>query len=242
MIRAMSMVFGLSLVLAVGCGPAAQDQGGAASSDITTKEEQQALTPEGVMADLRAGNERFVAGTLTDRDYIAQMKATASGQYPKAAVLSCLDSRVPVEIVLDQGIGDLFVGRVAGNIDDDAMLGSFEFATAIAGAKLLLVLGHSECGAVKGSIDREAVKSLNLEKLNHLLDDINPAVEAALRPDEERTSANKDLVARAVRENVQMTIDRIREKSPDLVAMEKDGKIKIVGGIYDLATGKISWM
>ena len=110
MIRAMSMVFGLSLVLAVGCGPAAQDQGGAASSDITTKEEQQALTPEGVMADLRAGNERFVAGTLTDRDYIAQMKATASGQYPKAAVLSCLDSRVPVEIVLDQGIGDLFVG------------------------------------------------------------------------------------------------------------------------------------
>ena len=106
----------------------------------------------------------------------------------------------------------------------------------------LLVLGHSDCGAVKGSIDREAVKSLDLDKLNHLLDDINPAVEVALQPGDERTSANKDLVARAIRENVRVTIDRIRQKSPDLVAMEEAGKIKIVGGIYDLATGKISWM
>jgi carbonic anhydrase len=122
------------------------------------------------------------------------------------------------------------------------MIGSFEFATAVAGAKLLLVLGHSDCGAVKGSIDREAVKSLDLDKLNHLLDDLNPAVEAALQPGDERTSADKDLVSRAIRENVRLTIDRIREKSPDLVAMEQAGKIKIVGGIYDLATGKITWM
>jgi carbonic anhydrase len=242
LIRTASSIVAFSLVLLAGCGPAAQDHRGPASSDITTKEEQQALTPDAVMADLRAGNERFVAGSLTDRDYLAQVKATASGQFPKAAVLSCLDSRVPVEIVMDQGIGDLFVGRVAGNIDDDVMIGSFEFATAVAGAKLLMVLGHSDCGAVKGSIDREAVKSLDLDKLNHLLDDINPAVEAALQPNDQRTSANKDLVARAIRENVRMTIDRIREKSPDLAAMEQAGKIKIVGGIYDLATGKITWL
>lgn len=244
MIRTASavVIVGVSLVLVAGCGPAPQDHRVPASSDVTTKEEQQALTPDDVMADLRAGNERFVAGSLTDRDYLAQMKATASGQYPKAVVLSCLDSRVPVEIVLDQGIGDLFVGRVAGNIDDDAMIGSFEFGTAVAGAKLLLVLGHSECGAVKGSIDREAVKSLNLDKLNYLLDEINPAVQAALQPGDERTSANKDLVARAIHENVRLTIDRIRQKSPDLAEMEQAGKIKIVGGIYDLATGKILWM
>ena len=155
MIRMVSAIFGFSLVLLAGCGPGAQDPRNAASGDINTKEEQQKLTPDAVIDDLRAGNERFAAGSLTDRDYLAQVKATASGQYPKAAVLSCLDSRVPVEIVLDQGIGDLFVGRVAGNIDDDAMIGSFEFATAVAGAKLLLVLGHSDCGAVKGSIDRE---------------------------------------------------------------------------------------
>jgi carbonic anhydrase len=242
MTRTVSVILGFSLLLVTGCGPGGQDHRGAASSDITTKEEQQALTPDDVMADLRAGNQRFVAGSLTSRDYLAQMKATASGQYPKAVVLSCLDSRVPVEIVLDQGIGDLFVGRVAGNIDDDVMIGSFEFATAVAGAKLLLVLGHSECGAVKGSIDRKAVKSLQLDKLNHLLDDINPAVEAALQPGDERTSANKDLVTRAIRENVRMTIERIRQKSPDLVALEQAGKIKIVGGIYDLASGKIGWM
>ena len=242
MIRMVSAIFGFSLVLLAGCGPGAQDPRNAGSGDINTKEEQQKLTPDAVIDDLRAGNERFAAGSLTDRDYLTQVKATASGQYPKAAVLSCLDSRVPVEIVLDQGIGDLFVGRVAGNIDDDAMIGSFEFATAVAGAKLLLVLGHSDCGAVKGSIDREAVKSLDLDKLNHLLDDLNPAVEAALQPGDERTSADKDLVSRAIRENVRLTIDRIREKSPDLVAMEQAGKIKIVGGIYDLATGKITWM
>lgn len=242
MIRMVSAIVGFSLVLLTGCGPGAQAPPSTASGDINTKEEQQALTPDAIIDDLRAGNERFAAGSPTDRDYLAQVKATASGQYPKAVVLSCLDSRVPVEIVLDQGIGDLFVGRVAGNIGDDAMIGSIEFATAVAGAKVLLVLGHSDCGAVKGSIDREAVKALGLENLNYLLDDLNPAVEAALQPGNERTSADKDVVSGAIRENVRLTIERIRHKSPDLVAMEQAGKIKIVGGIYDLATGKITWM
>ena len=141
---------------------------------------------------------------------------------------------------MDQGIGDLFVGRVAGNIADDVMIGSFEFATAVAGAKLLVVLGHTECGAIKGSIDREVVKPLDLDKLNQLIDDINPAVETARQPGEERTSANKDLVTRAIHEDVHLTIDRIRDKSPDLAAMEEAGTIKIVGGVYDLATGKIT--
>ena len=200
------------------------------------------MTPDQVLADIKQGNERFVEGRMIARDYQAQVKATAAGQYPKAAILSCLDSRVPVEIVFDQGIGDLFVGRVAGNIEDEAMIGSFEFATSVAGAKLILVLGHSECGAVKGAVDRDIVKELGHENLNELLDHINPAVEAALRPGEERTSKNSDLVDRAVRENVLLTIERIRQASPDLSALEEDGAVKIVGGVYDLATGKIHWL
>jgi len=236
-----SVGLGMLTLALIGCGPADRQPQGELSADIQTQEEQQSMTVEQVIADLKEGNERFVRGQMIARDYQAQVKATAAGQYPKAAVLSCLDSRVPVEIILDQGIGDLFVGRVAGNIEDQTMIGSFEFATSVAGAKLILVLGHSECGAVKGAVDRDLVRELGHENLDALLDHINPAVEAALQPGEERTSNDKDLVDRAIRENVLLTMDRIRQASPDLNEMEANGTVRIVGGVYDLTTGRISW-
>jgi carbonic anhydrase len=214
----------------------------APSADVVTREKQQALTPAQVLEELKAGNERFVRGKLTQRDYLAQVKATAGGQYPKAIVLSCLDSRVPVETVFDQGIGDIFVGRVAGNIADTDMLGSFEFGAAVSGAKLIVVVGHTECGAVKGAIDREGVKELGLKNLDALLVAIDPAVKRSLRPGEERSSKNKDLLERVTRENVLETIAQLRAKSPSLKKMEEDGKIQIVGGIYDVHTGKVTWL
>jgi carbonic anhydrase len=179
---------------------------------------------------------------MIQRDYQAQINATASGQYPMAAVLSCVDSRVPVELVFDQGIGDIFVGRVAGNVEDDIMIGSLEFATGVAGSKLVVILGHSNCGAIKGTIDREAVADLGFDKLNMLIDAIDPAIAATLNDGEERSSSNQDLVDRAIRMNVILTMDRIREQSPDLRIMEEEGTIRIVGAIYDIATGKITWL
>jgi carbonic anhydrase len=215
---------------------------GAGSGDVLTQDEQAALTPDQIIEELKAGNERFVRGALIERDYRAQVKATESGQFPMATVLSCLDSRVPVELVFDQGIGDIFVGRVAGNVEDETMIGSFEFATAVAGSKVIVVLGHTHCGAVKGTIDRVQVEELGLDKLNELIEALEPAVAAVVKEGEDRSSKNKDLVERAIRKNVALTIDRIRERSPDIKAMEEEGKIKIVGAIYDIATGKVIWM
>ncbi len=212
------------------------------SSDTITKEEQAELTPDQVWDNLKKGNENFVKGNLTARDYAAQVKTTSTGQYPEAIILSCLDSRVPVETVFDKGIGDIFVGRVAGNIENADMLGSFEFGTAVAGSKLIVVLGHTSCGAVKGAVDKDAVAELGMENLNELLDNINPAVEGAMKDGEERSSKNSDLVQRSVEENVKLTIERIRTKSETLKNMEAEGKIKIVGGVYDLSTGKVNWM
>ncbi len=212
------------------------------STDVITKYEQSELTPEKVIEGLKAGNERFVEGKLTAIDYNAQVKATSTGQYPEAIILSCLDSRVPVEIIFDKGIGDIFVGRVAGNIENADMLGSFEFGTALAGSKVILVLGHSSCGAVKGAVDYDAVKDLGMENLNHLLENINPAVEASLNEGETRSSKNTELVKRSVEENVKLTIERIRAKSDKLKSLEDGGQIKIVGAVYDLNTGKVEWM
>lgn len=212
------------------------------SSDVITKEEQAGLTPDQALESLKAGNQRFVNNKLTAVDYLAQVKATAKGQYPEAIILSCLDSRVPVEIVFDKGVGDVFVGRVAGNIENEDMLGSFEFGTALAGSKVIVVLGHSSCGAVKGAVDYAAVKEMGMGNLNHLLENINPAVEGAMKEGEERSSANKDLVKRSVEENVKLTVERIRNKSEKLKSLEDEGKIKIVGAVYDLNTGKVNWM
>jgi carbonic anhydrase len=163
------------------------------------------------------------------------MAATATAQHPKAVILSCLDSRVPVELVFDQGIGDIFVGRVAGNIEDEDQLGSMEFATKLAGAKLVMVLGHLRCGAVNGAAD-----GAKLGNLTALLAKIRPAVDAVegFKP-EERNSSNAAFMEKAIEENVRMTVADIRKSSPVLAELEKAGDIKIVGAMYDLNTGKV---
>jgi carbonic anhydrase len=201
-----------------------------------TKEEQSALTPDQVLTDLMAGNVRFVAGKIGDLEIKKRIANSVEGQYPKAVVLSCLDSRVPVELVFDQRIGDIFVGRVAGNIEDVDQLGSMEFATKLAGAKLVFVLGHTACGAVKGACD-----GAKLGNLTALLAKISPAVDAVqgFKP-EERTSKNNKFVEKVIEQNVRQTMANIRKDSPVLAELEASNKIKIVGGIYDLHTGEVT--
>lgn len=202
-----------------------------------TAEQQKSYTPEKVLAELIAGNERFVAGQLTDLNIKASIAASSTGQYPKAVILSCLDSRVPVENVFDQGIGDVFVGRIAGNIETTELLGSFEFATKAAGAKLIMVLGHEACGAAKGACDH-----VEMGNLTALLNQIQPAVKAVEGEfsEDKRNSKNPDYVNRVIEENVKITVADIRKNSPILAEMEKAGQIKIVGGIYSLKDGKVT--
>lgn len=202
-----------------------------------TAEQQKALTPDQVLADLMAGNERYVAGELTDMNIKANIAASAAGQFPKAVILSCLDSRIPVENVFDQGIGDVFVGRIAGNVETTELLGSFEFATKVAGAKLLLVLGHEACGAVKGACDH-----VELGNLTALLDQIQPAVKAVEGEfsEAQKNSKNPEFVNRVIEENVRITLADIRKCSPILAEMEKAGEIKIVGAMYSLKDGKVT--
>ena len=199
---------------------------------LTTAEEQKSAAPDAVLRDLMAGNARFVAGKPRPRDWSAEVKASVGAQYPKAVILSCLDSRVPVEAVFDQGIGDIFVARVAGNVEGEQTLGSMEFATKAAGARLVLVLGHQGCGAVKGSIAR-----VKLGNLTGLLDEIRPAVDAAERQPHRDESELLDL---AVRENVNRTVADIRARSPILAELEKQGAIRIVGAYYSLKDGKVT--
>jgi carbonic anhydrase len=211
-------------------------------TEVTSKAQLEAMSPDDVIADLKKGNEHFVEGKLTNFDYMAQVKNSANGQNPKAVILSCLDSRVPVETIFNQGIGDLFVGRVAGNIETSEQIGSYEFATGIVGSKVIVVLGHTSCGAVKGTIDQNAVSKLGHTNLNALVEEINPAVLMAMKDGDERSSSNTALVNRSVEKNVELTISDIRTQSQTLSNLEKEGAIKIVGAIYDIKTGKVSWM
>ncbi len=202
------------------------------------KEVQSELNPNGVLTDLLEGNNRFMNNDLQSADYKALVKDTISGQFPKAVVLSCIDSRVPVEQVFDQTIGDIFVARVAGNFENTDILGSLEYSCAVAGSKLVLVLGHESCGAVKAACD-----GVELGNITEMLDNITPAVkEAALDFDDDVDSSNKDFVAKTVETNVRLTIERIRQKSGILTEMEDNGEIKIVGGVYSLHTGKVTML
>lgn len=201
-----------------------------------TEEKLFSLTPDKVLSSLMAGNARFAAGETTAQDITARRAAAAKGQHPEAVILSCLDSRVPVEMIFDKGIGDVFVGRVAGNVGDKDQLGSMEYATKLAGAKLVMVLGHTSCGAVKGACD-----DAKLGHLTGLLAKIRPAVKAVKDvPVGQRTSANHAFVNKVATENVRETVANIRRRSPILAGLEKSGQIKIVGGMYDLQTGKVS--
>ena len=198
--------------------------------------EQQALTPQQVLQVLLDGNQRFAAGEGTRRDISARIVAAAEGQFPKAIILSCLDSRVPVEKVFDVSIGDVFVGRVAGNIFNEDQLGSMEFAARLAGAKLVMILGYSECDAVKGAID-----DAKLGNLTALLAKIRPAVESVegFSP-VERNSSNDEFVGQVITQNVHEMVAKLRKDSPVLASLEEVGQIKVVGATYDLHTGKVT--
>ena len=205
-------------------------------SSVQTKESQTAMTPQQALAELRDGNARFVAGSLLVRNLPAQVKATAAGQYPFAVVLSCLDSRQPIEIVLDQGVGDIFSARVAGNVLDDDILGSLEFACKVSGAKLIAVVGHSNCGAIKGAVD-----NVELGNLTGLLTKIKPAIDAVPADVQPRTTTNYAFVNDVSEANVKLVLQQIRERSPILREMLDMGQIELVGGMYDLATGKVQF-
>jgi carbonic anhydrase len=205
-----------------------------ASSPVQTKESQAAMTPQQALEELREGNARFVAGKPQARDLPAEVRATASGQYPFAVVLSCLDSRQPIEIVFDQGVGDIFSARVAGNVLNDDILGSMEFACKVSGAKLIAVIGHSNCGAIKGAID-----DVQLGNLTGLLAKIKPAIDTVPDDGQPRTSKNYEFVDRVSEANVRLVMKEIRERSPILREMLDQGQIALVGGMYDLSTGKV---
>ena len=199
-----------------------------------TKERQEAMTPESALVELKAGNARFVSGHPLHRDMLEDVKTTAAGQYPIAVVLSCLDSRKPIEIVLDQGIGDIFSARIAGSVVNDDILGSMEFACKVSGAKLIVVMGHSNCGAVKGAID-----NVELGNLTGLLDKIKPAISDVPDDGQPRTSKNLEFVDKVAEANVRLVMKQIPERSPILKEMIDSGQVGLVGGMYDLETGKV---
>lgn len=205
----------------------------ASMSESLTKARRDSMTPSQVIDELKKGNERFRTGKMVSRDYLAEQRSSAAGQYPAAVVLGCLDSRVPAEIVFDAGIGDIFTGRVAGNIANDDMLGSMEFGCAVSGAKVVLVLGHTACGAVKGAID-----DVVLGNLTGLLARIKPAV-AETKFDGQKSSKNPSYVDAVARTNVMLTLAEIRRRSPILEELEKKGTIKIAGAMYDLTSGTV---
>jgi carbonic anhydrase len=229
------------LVAATGCrtGQEATIPAPPSASSTLTQAEQQAMTPRDVLKVLKAGNERFARGQSTTRDYLAQARATAPGQYPMAVVLSCLDSRIPVELVLDRGIGDLFVARVAGNFENTDILGSMEFATKLAGARLIVVLGHTNCGAIKGACD-----GAQMGHLTSTLANIAPAVEASrsIEGEGDRDSHDAAFVAAVSHANIRQTMADIVGRSPVLADLVDAGQLAIAGGMYDLDTGTISWI
>jgi len=223
----------MGLVALVGCASSPSHH-----AEVMDRETQRAMTPDDVLAELRAGNDRFVRGESRHRDSLAQAERTAvDGQYPKAIVLSCLDSRVIPETVFDQGIGDIFVGRVAGNFENDDQLGSMEFGTKVAGAKLIVVMGHTNCGAVMGAIDRA-----ELGLLTGMLTNIEPAVESARQGSAGRTSSDAAFVDRVVETNVRQTVSDITARSAVLRDLVRDGDLKVVGAVYDIRTGRVRWI
>ena len=200
-----------------------------------TKEQRAAMTPAQILAAMKEGNEQFRKGYKKARNYLAEAKASAAGQYPAAVILSCIDSRAPAEVIMNLGIADTFNARVAGNIANDDMLGSMEFACKVAGAKVVLVMGHTACGAIKGAID-----NVELGNLTGLLAKIKPAV-AATKYEGDRSAKNYAFVDLVAKKNVELTIGQIREKSSVLRELERAGTITISGAMYNLETAGITF-
>ena len=208
----------------------------AKGSGALTKTRRDQLTPAQVIAELRKGNLRFRTGKPAPRDYLEEQHADASGQAPAAVVLGCIDSRVPAEIVFDAGIGELFVARVAGNIVDEDILGSLEYACAEAGAKVIVVLGHTDCGAVKG-----AIEDLKLGNLTGLLSKLKPAI-AATTADGDKSDKNRAYVAAVARTNVRLGLENVRSRSPVLTELETKKAIQIVGALYDVTSAAVDFL
>jgi carbonic anhydrase len=203
-----------------------------------TKETQELMTPQLSLESLKDGNLRFQNGTVLARNLVEQIKDTSKGQFPFATVLHCIDSRVSAELLFDQGIGDIFSVRIAGNFVNEDILGSMEFACKLAGTKLIVVLGHTSCGAVKGACDHA-----RLGNLTALIKKIEPAVEAVKEPQDDalRNSSNLEFVNNVAAKNVQMSIQNIRRNSPVLAEMENNDEIIIVGAMYDVSNGNVSF-
>jgi len=229
----------LLAVLFVAIAPAAVAQQ-TTERDLTaplTAETQAALTPTEVIQLLKDGNQRFVDGEALERDFMSQVRQTAEGQYPMAAILGCIDSRVPHEIVFDKGVGDIFSARVAGNFINTDILGSLEFAAAVAGSKVIVVLGHTECGAVKGACD-----GVELGNLTSTLANIAPAIYAVGdEVDGPRTSANSEYVQAVAHENVRQTVQNIVDRSPVLRGLVESGELIVVGAMHDVTTGEVTF-
>ena len=200
-----------------------------------TKAQRDQMTPDQIIDGLKQGNQRFRHNQLLRHDYLAQRKSSIAGQYPAAIILSCIDSRVPAEILFDTGIGETYNTRVAGNICNDDILGGLEYACAVTGAKVIVVMGHTSCGAVKGAID-----DVKLGNLTGLLKKIKPAIDLTVYSGV-RSAANAEFVDEVARTNVNMTIEQIRRSSQILDDLEKAKKLKIIGSMYSLKGGEVQF-
>lgn len=205
--------------------------------ETQTAASQAKMTPDKAVKMLKEGNDRFVKQDMINRDLISQVEETATGQYPFAAVVSCIDSRIPTEIVFDQGVGDIFNARIAGNFVNQDILGSLEFACKVAGSKAIVVMGHTECGAVKGACDH-----VKLGNLTATLSNLEPALNAVTDIEGERNSKNAEYVQKVADANVELTIQKIKDDSEILREMYDNGEITIVGAMYDVETGKVTFM
>lgn len=231
--RFLASTIGACAFLPVGSTSA---QTGTRGSGSLTREQRDRLAPGDVLDAMKRGNERFRSGNMAARDYRDQQRTSAGGQFPAAVVLGCIDSRAPAEIVFDAGIGDTFNARIAGNVVNDDLLGSLEFACTVAGAKLILLLGHTACGAIKGAID-----DVELGNLTGLLARIKPAITTTTFTGD-KASKNPAYVDAVARTNVVLGLDSIRRRSPLLADLEQKRTIQIVGGMYDIATGTVEFM
>ncbi len=207
-----------------------------------TLETQSTISPEKALQFLKEGNQRFVNNLKMNRNLLEQVNDTREGQFPFAVILSCIDSRTSAELIFDQGLGDIFSVRIAGNFSNEDILGSMEFACKVAGSKLVLVLGHTKCGALKGGLDAAAVDTLGMENLSRLVHHFDPCIKEILIEGEERSSANESLLGRLTIKNIEKTMADIRGNSPMLNKMEQEGEIIIAGANYDVETGEVIWI
>lgn len=207
-----------------------------------TLETQSTTTPEKALKFLKEGNQRFVQNLKINRNLLEQVNDTRAGQWPFAVILSCIDSRTSAELIFDQGLGDIFSVRIAGNFVNKDILGSMEFGCNVAGSKLVVVLGHTKCGALKGGLDAQNIERMGMENLNHLVGHFQGCIDGLIKEGEERSSSNSDLLERLNVCNIQKTMQDIRHQSTTLNQLEKEGKIKIVGANYCVESGVVTWL